>query len=213
MISALRVVLVTDGRGDADRLLALARAAIAGGVRTIQVREPRLSARELAGVCQQIRGMMLPVDGIVLVNDRIDIAAAGCADGAHIGHRSLPPDLARRALPRPALLTAAAHDPDELARAATECDWALLAAVWPTASKPRVEPIGPHKAGLWTEQAARPVVWLGGVTAARARSIADLPPAQRPAGVAVLGAICGAADPEQQARELVHACAWATAQA
>ena len=67
MIPALRVMLVTDGRGDIERLLALSRAAIAGGVRAIQVREPQLSAKDLAGLCQQISGMMLPVEGIVLI--------------------------------------------------------------------------------------------------------------------------------------------------
>ena len=33
---------------------------------------------------------------VLLVNDRLDVALAGAAHGAQVGHRSLPPEIARR---------------------------------------------------------------------------------------------------------------------
>lgn len=211
MIAALRVLLVTDGAGDAARIVDVVGAAAAGGVRAVQVREPGMTAAALGALCAQLRELLAPQRGVVLVNDRVDVAAAGAADGAHVGRRSLPPALARRALPRPALLSAAVHDRAELDRAAPHCDLVVLAPVWPTATKPGAAPLGVAKAGELTAASPVPVLWLGGVTADRARTVAELPARQRPVGFAAIGALSAAADVERAARALVAAAAHAVA--
>lgn len=208
MPQALRVVLVTDGQGDMARIVAIARAAVAGGVRAVQVREPKLSARQLGALCERLLPLLEQDRGLLLVNDRVDVAAAGLAHGAHIGHRSLPVAAARRVLAAERLLTVSAHDAEQIAEAAAGgADAALLAPVWPTTSKPDALPLGPARAGAWTASTALPTVWLGGVDARRAAEVTRLPAAQRPAGVAVRSELCGAEDPEAAARVLV--AAWA----
>lgn len=209
-LGPLRVLLVTDGRGEPARIEALAAAAVAGGVRAVQVRESRLPARQLAVLCERLRQILEPVGGLVLVNDRVDVAAAGCAHGAHVGHRSLTPRHARRALGQAAWLGSSVHDRDQLQEAAAaRCDYAVLAPVWPTVSKPGAPALGPERAGAWTAAAGLPVLWLGGVDPDRAASIGDLPAARRPVGIAVCSAICAAADPTAAALALVAACSWA----
>src|SRR5690606_1755085 len=74
-LSALRLVMVTDGRGDGPRILAALRAAIDGGLRAVQLREPGMSARALAALCEALRELLDPLGGLVLVNDRADVAA------------------------------------------------------------------------------------------------------------------------------------------
>jgi len=206
-LHVLRVVLVSDGQGDAARLLRIVTAACAGGVRAVQLREPGLSARELAALCARLRPVTAAAGGVLLVNDRVDVAAA-CADGAQVGHRSLPPLLARRALGPDRLLGVSVHDASELAAlGAAGADFALLAPVWPTASKPGQPGLGVAAAGAMTAVSPVPVVWLGGVDVGVAAALAELPAAQRPLGVALRSGLCSANDVAAQARAVVAAFA------
>lgn len=202
---AMRVVFVTDGAGDEERIVRLVGAAVAGGVRAVQVREPQMSAAALATLCARVRGVLAPVAGLLFVNDRCDLVAAGCCDGAQVGHRSLPPKQARRAV-GDGWLGVSCHDPSELERArAAGADFALLSPVWPTRSKPGHRGIGVDVASEWTANSRFPTVWLGGVDASRAAQVACLPRACRPVGVAVISAIAGSDDPRHAAESLVAA--------
>lgn len=202
----LELVVITDGRGDVARLLTIVAAACAGGVRCVQLREPQWSARTLLDAAERLRPMLEARGGILLVNDRVDVAAAGAAHGAQVGHRSLPPALARRVLGPAAVLGFSAHDERELDLAAgAGCDFALLSPVWPTTSKPGATPLGLSPAGAWTAGARLPVVWLGGVDAVRVADLAGVPAGGRPAGIAVRSAVMAAADPEHAAAELLRA--------
>lgn len=177
----LRVVMITDGSGDAVRIEAAVRAAVDGGVRAVQVREPGRPAAWIAALCERLRPCLRDHGGLLLVNDRADVAAAGFADGVHLGGRSLAVDRARAFL-EDACIGASAHDPDELARAAGGgADYAFLSPVFPTASKPGAPPLGVERAREWTAGAGLPVVWLGGVTPERLR------------GVAAVDGLCGVA--------------------
>lgn len=210
--AALRVVLVTDGRGDVARAEWLVAEAIAGGVRAVQLREPAWSARTLLRVCERLLPVLQAVDGLLLVNDRVDVAAAGAAHGAQVGSRSLPPELARAVLGPRRVLGYSAHDGGELdLAAAAGCDFALLSPVWPTASKPGAPHLGAARAAWLTARARLPVVWLGGVAVPLLACLRDAPAAGRPVGVAVRSALGDAPDPRASAAELVAAVATAIA--
>ena len=205
-LSPLHLVLITDGRGDLERLERVVAAAVAGGVRCVQLREPHWSGRMLWQAAERLRPLLDGVQGWLLVNDRVDIAAAGAAHGAQVGHRSLPPDLARRVLGAARRLGYSAHDQAELdLAAAAGCDFALLSPVWPTTSKPGMAHLGEARASALSAEARLPVVWLGGITAALAARIADLPARGRPVGIAVRSAIMSADDPRYAATALLRA--------
>ena len=206
----LRLMLVTDGRGDADRLEVLVQAAVSGGLRAVQLRELQMTASDLARLCDRLRPLLEAVDGCLLVNDRVDVAAAGHAHGAHVGFRSLAPGAARSVLGPRGFLGMSVHDAAEMSEAvAGGCNYAVLAPVWSTATKPDAVGLGLAVAGGLTAAADLPVLWLGGLDAQRARSVGDLPPEQRPMGVAVCSAICAASDPRQATEALLSSCAWA----
>ena len=127
----LRLILITDGAGDLARIEAVVTAALRGGCRCVQLRERTWSARQHAAACERLQPLLDAAGGLLLVNDRVDVASAGLAHGAQVGHRSLAPAAARQALPRPALLGSSTHDARELdGAAAAGCDFALLAPVW-----------------------------------------------------------------------------------
>ena len=204
--SVLRLVLITDGRGDPVRVERIVEMAVGAGVRCVQLRESQWPARAVLGCCERLLPLLAPVRGLLLVNDRLDVVAAGVAHGAQIGHRSLPPEVARRVLGEEFVIGYSAHDQGELDLAvAGGCDFALLSPVWPTTSKPGAPHLGVMRAAQLTSKARLPVVWLGGVDVARAENLANVPPLARPAGIAVRSAIMSALDPGEAIRALLAA--------
>ncbi len=73
--------------------MALARAAEAGGVTSVQLRLKRAPAREQVALA---RALVAALRVPVLVNDRPDVALAAGAAGVHLGPDDLPVALARR---------------------------------------------------------------------------------------------------------------------
>lgn len=204
--SLLRLVVITDGRGDLVRLEGILRAAIAGGARCVQLREPHWNARATWQACERLLPLFRGLGALLLVNDRLDVAMAAGAHGAQIGHKSLPPDRARQLLGPHALLGYSAHDQGELdAAAAAGCDFALLSPVWPTESKPGLPHLGEARAAALTVASRLPVVWLGGIGEQQAARIASLPAGRRPCGIAVRGAVMLADDPRLATESLLRA--------
>jgi thiamine-phosphate pyrophosphorylase len=113
-------MLVTDDRLVAGRdLVALARAAEAGGVTAVQLRLKAAPAREQVALA---RALVLALGVPVLVNDRPDIAIAAGAAGVHLGADDLPVPLARRIAP-PGFVIGASVGGEAEAAAAAEADY------------------------------------------------------------------------------------------
>lgn len=201
----LRLMLISDGRGDFERLRRIIRLAVGAGVRWVQLREPLWNARMLVEACEVLRPLLDAVGGVLLVNDRVDVALTGVAHGVQIGQRSIPAARVRDVLGDDAVLCYSAHDRRELELAvAARCDAAMLAPVWPTSSKPGAPHLGVERARELSTDAGLPVVWLGGIDIAQASIVAGLPPLARPAGIAVRSAICAATDPGAAAAALLR---------
>jgi thiamine-phosphate pyrophosphorylase len=144
--------------------------------------------------------------GLLFVNDRVDVALACGADGAHLGTRSLSPGDARRVLggsvPSPVGLPwigASVHSPGECEVAvAYGADFLFAGSVFPTPSHPGGRPLGPEGfAEVRRSAGDRAVFGIGGITPDRVGEV--LSAGGR--GVAVLSGVWEAADPA----EAVHA--------
>jgi thiamine-phosphate pyrophosphorylase len=113
-------MLVTDDRLVAGYdLVALARAAEAGGVTSVQLRLKAAPAREQVALA---RALVTALRVPVLVNDRPDIALAAGAAGVHLGPDDLPVALARAIAP-PGFVIGASVGSDAEAAAASEADY------------------------------------------------------------------------------------------
>lgn len=201
----LSLYLVTDtmlcggGRGVVDTV----RAAVAGGVTAVQLRDPAATTRDLVELGSAVRCVLAGTGVAMLVNDRADVAMAIGADGVHVGQDDLPVDAAR-AIVGPdryvGLSIQTLRQLDDLAcLPAGTADYLGVGPVFPQRTKGDAAPPG----GLDTlaaiaVKAALPVVAIGGITAGNAARVL----ASGAVGLAIVSAICGRDDPGAAAREL-----------
>jgi thiamine-phosphate pyrophosphorylase len=199
---ALRLIVITDSKLAAPRPLEqVVREALAAGARAIQLRDKTASAVQLLQTALTLRRLTREAHALLFVNDRVDVALAAGADGAHLGPDDLPLEAARRLAPPDFLLGYSTDDPDAARRAEAEgADYLGCGAVWRTSSKAvGDEAIGIARLDQVSRAVRIPVVAIGGVTQERASEVADT----RAAGVAVIGAVMGAADPRAAAAALL----------
>ena len=178
----------------------LARRAVAGGADTIQLRDKRLSGRDLLTVASAIREVTRDAGALFVVNDRLDVALAAGADGVHLGESDLPIEHARRIAPPGFIIGASVGSVATAVRAgAAGADYVALSPTFSTASK---DDAGPGH-GLAMLSAIRsavslPLVAIGGITPG---NVADVIAAGAD-GIAVISAVVGEDDVTAAARDL-----------
>jgi thiamine-phosphate pyrophosphorylase len=137
----------------------------------------------------------------VLINDRVHIALAVDADGAHVGALDLPVTAAREILGPQRILGATARDPQSAQAAIAEgADYVGAGPCYASMSKTGLpEPIGPE--GIARISPHAKVIAIGGITISR------VPDVMRAGahGVAVIGAVSAVPDPAAAVSALLKA--------
>jgi len=132
------------------------------GVDFIQIREPDLSARDLARLVRL--AMERTHRPRILVNDRADVAIACGAAGVHLRSGSVAPDTIRRIAPAGFVISVACHNAEDIRRAAG-ADYAILAPVFRPLSKEQSRPLlGLDAFRALATDSSIPVLALGGIT-------------------------------------------------
>lgn len=195
-VGAYRLIAITDNLRDGrNGLVARAAAAVRGGATMVQLRLKYTDARMLADIGRALV-TALPVP--VIVNDRLDVALSCGAAGVHVGADDLPVGLVRRLAPPGFLIGTSVGSAEEAARAAG-ADYAGVGPVFGSSSKLDAgDAIGVVGLRQLTALAGLPAVAIGGITADTIASVMTA----GVAGIAVIGAIFGGADPEAAARSL-----------
>jgi thiamine-phosphate pyrophosphorylase len=136
---------------------------------------------------------------MVIVNDRVDIAAATNAAGAQLSARSLSISAARAILGPNAAIGYSAHALAEAERAEAEgANFLLLGTIYHTESHPEIVPAGIDLVASTARRCGIPILAIGGVTPERVPELR----AAGAAGVAVIRAVWDARDPVHAAHEL-----------
>ena len=200
----LSVYLVTDRPLCGGRPLEeVVAAAVRGGCGLVQLREKHASTGEFVAVARRLKQAMDPLGIPLIINDRIDIALAVDAAGAHVGQSDMPWEDARRLLGPDKILGLTIDTMDELRQAQPfDVDYLGVGPVFATSTKDDPAPTW----GLETFRQActaskLPVIGIGGIDASNAEQVI----ACGAQGVSVVSAICAANNPEQAAAELVAA--------
>jgi thiamine-phosphate pyrophosphorylase len=181
--------------------VAVCRQAVAGGATLVQV---RWKDGAPADVLQLTAALVSALSVPVLVNDRVDIALAAGAAGAHLGQADPPLDVLRPHLPPGFLLGVSVGSDEEAVRVrGWPADYWSIGPCFTTANKPDAgAALGPEGFAALRRLAPEemPVIGIGGITAANAATI--LRTGGGAAGVAVMGAVMGARNPEAAAQAL-----------
>jgi thiamine-phosphate pyrophosphorylase len=166
---------VANSPGSIEALTRKIAEVAAAGVDWVQIREKDLTARELASLTQKsIRVAASSSSPRVLINDRLDVALAERAGGAHLGENSLPigeaKQLIRSALPTQVqgesfLVGVSCHSVEAAKVAQGDgADYIFFGPVFATPSKER---FGPPQGAERLEQVCRavsiPVLAIGGI--------------------------------------------------
>lgn len=200
-LSALRLYLVTDQGSAVGRTLSdVVSAAVQGGVTCVQLREKHLSTRDFLAQALALKALLRPLRIPLVINDRLDIALACGAEGVHLGQSDMPVLQARRLLPPHVFIGWSVETMDDVVRSASlPVDYLGVSPIHATLTKTDTQPPWGLD-GLRQVRAATtlPLVAIGGIHAGNARQVM----AAGADGLAVVSALCSAADPCQAAQAL-----------
>jgi thiamine-phosphate pyrophosphorylase len=145
------------------------------GVSHVQLRAKSLTGAALLDLADRITAALAPLGATLIVNDRVDVAAAVGA-GVHLGQHDLPVSAARRLLGPDAVIGRSTHTPVELARALAEpVSYVAYGPVFATATKADPDPVvgldGVAAAARAARAAGRPLVAIGGITLETAAAV------------------------------------------
>ena len=163
--------VITDERAGH---LAIARAALRGGARLIQLRDKHTPPRALLHIARQMRHLTSEFDALLWINDRFDLALLCGADGVHLGPDDWPLADVRRCAPPGFLIGASCGTPDE-ARAAQNAgaDLIGIGAVYATATKADAgAAIGLDRLKEIAAATTLPTAAIGGINAENIAAIA-----------------------------------------
>jgi thiamine-phosphate pyrophosphorylase len=174
-----RLYVIVDAEVLATRSVSLAsfaRDLRAAGVTLLQYRDKNGSPQDVLRAASILREAMSGSACRLILNDRADLAVLANFDGVHVGQGDLSPEDARRVVGPNAIVGVSTHS-DEQGRIADEscADYVAIGPVFATGTKPDASPVvgleGVHRARALTR---KPLVAIGGITRANARSVIDV---------------------------------------
>jgi thiamine-phosphate pyrophosphorylase len=195
-------LLVISDRSQAQRpLIEIAAAAFEGGCRWFSLREKDLPAAERRVLLAELVALGRRYGAMIMAHDDIDAVEAVSAAGVHLPSGS-DPAAARRRLPQE-LIGVSAHSGAEAAgQLRAGADYVTLSPIFLTGSKPGYGPaLGLDALAAAAQTAPGPIIALAGIGPDNAGACI----AAGAGGIAVMGEIMRAADPEATVRRLLGA--------
>jgi thiamine-phosphate pyrophosphorylase len=176
LLPRLYVILDPDCFRNTDAMFAAGEEFVAAGVTLLQYRNKSSRARQMLEQAQELKkrlGTQGPVK--LIMNDRADLCLAAEFDGLHLGQNDLSAEAARRIIGTERWLGVSTHNPEQLAEAdKTSADYLAIGPVFGTTSKSNPDPVvGLEGVRRARELTRKPLVAIGGITRANARSVIE----------------------------------------
>lgn len=178
----------------------IVKAALAGGVRLIQLREKEMPLRDYVSLAKTVRTLTADAGALLIINDRVDVALAVGADGVHLGQDDFPIPEARRLAPD-LIIGASTHSVEEAMIAQQEgASYINIGPIYPTGTKVwEGEFLGLDGLKTISKITRVPFSVMGGIKQSHIPGLVN-------AGariIALVTAITAAPDPESAARDLL----------
>jgi thiamine-phosphate pyrophosphorylase len=174
LLPRLYPILDTACLTDRKSLCEAAEEFAAAGCTVLQYRNKSGNARQMLDEARELRARLAA--GVKLImNDRADLCIAAGFDGLHVGQDDLSPEAARSIIGAERWLGVSTHNPEQLAEAdQTSADYLAIGPVFATSSKANPDPVvGLDGVRRARELTHKPLVAIGGITRANARSVID----------------------------------------
>ena len=173
-----RLYAIVDAAVLAQReasLEAFGRQLRAAGVELVQYRDKRGSPQDVLQAAALLREIFAGAGCRLIMNDRADLAVLAGFDGVHVGQGDLSPEDAKKVIGPSKLVGVSTHTGAQVRAAELTCaDYVAIGPVFATGTKPDAEQVigleGVRRARALTR---KPLVAIGGITRANARSVID----------------------------------------
>ncbi len=173
--------------------------AIKGGCTVVQLREKHATSREFYQLALSLKRITRYYGIPLIINDRLDIAAAVNAEGVHLGQKDLPADIARAVLGEEKIIGVSANNLQAAINAELDgADYIGVGAVFQTSTKTDTKPVTIDKLKEIRSAVKIPMVAIGGI---KRSNISQLN-GTGINGVAVVSAVIGSKNITAAAREL-----------
>lgn len=198
-MASARLYLCTDARKERGDFADFLRAAYAGGVDVIQLRDKFIDAAEELELLGVLRSVAQEFNKAWSVNDRADLALLTGAPVFHVGQRDLPLAGVRSLLGPSVAVGLSSHDPAQISAAAADpnTDYFCVGPLWATPTKPGRAAVGlemlRHAAALGT---TKPWFAIGGIDLGNVERVVEAGASR----IVVVRAITDADDPSAAAQ-------------
>jgi thiamine-phosphate pyrophosphorylase len=176
MVSLPRLYPILDPAcfSDAAEMFAAAEDLAAAGVTLLQYRDKSGNARRMLDNARELK-QRLGATVKLIMDDRADLCLAAQYDGLHVGQDDLPAESARRIIGPARWLGVSTHNTEQLAEAEkTSADYLAIGPIFATSSKADTDPVvGLEGIRRAKELTSKPMVAIGGITRANARSVIE----------------------------------------
>ena len=184
--------------------LDVAKAYVDGGATFLQLRAKTMASGPFLEMAARVAELTRASAGILIVNDRADIARLAGADGVHVGQEDLAPALIRPLVEAGSLVGRSTHTAGQLEAACREpVDYVAIGPVFSTTTKDTgYSAIGLEQvrtAAAVAGAAGLPLVAIGGITLDRACDVIEA----GATSVAVISDLIVTGDPETRVREFL----------
>src|SRR5262249_3032920 len=150
--------LVDPERAGGRDLAVLARLVALGGATLVQRREMHSDTRRMVARARAIKAELAPLNVPLLINDRVDVALAAGADGAHVGQDDMAVEDARRLLGADAIIGLSVKTVEQAEAAPLDLiDYVGIGGGFATSSKDNpTPPLGPPRLARLRRPPRRP---------------------------------------------------------
>lgn len=155
-------------------MFAAAEELASAGCTLLQYRNKEGNARQMLDQAGELRARLGPAVTLIM-NDRADLCLAAGFDGLHVGQDDLSPGSARAIIGPDRWLGVSTHNPAQLAEAdQSSADYLAIGPVFATSSKANPDPVvGLEGVRRARDLTRKPLVAIGGITRANARSVLE----------------------------------------
>jgi thiamine-phosphate pyrophosphorylase len=167
-----RLYFVCEAQPHGEDPEPLLRAALAGGVDIVQLREKSLPRREAELAALTFRRLCDTHSALFVVNDDPGLARACHADGVHLGQDDIPVEQARELLGPETIIGLSTHSEEQIAAAAERpVDYISVGPIWETPTKEGRPGVGLGLVSHAAERSSLPFFAIGGVDPSNAEDV------------------------------------------